>query len=73
MSIAVNGLEWHKQALVNMRLSLAARQRAFEQSLVELTDLRTRVAFYGIQIDEAERMGKKAFDADHFMRSRERI
>jgi hypothetical protein len=63
-------LAWHKQALVNMRYSLAQRQRAFERSLAELTDLRTRVSFLQMQIDEAERAGSASFDAAHFLRGK---
>jgi hypothetical protein len=65
----VNSLEWHKRHLVQMRLSLAAKQVAFEQLLVELTDLRTQVAFRQMQIDEAELLGKEKFDSERFMRS----
>jgi hypothetical protein len=50
-----------------MRLSLAARQREFAAGIAALTDLRTRVAFYAIQIDEAERIGRSGFDPDRFM------
>jgi hypothetical protein len=52
-----------------MRLSLAAKQREFERSLVELTDLRTQVAFRQMQVDEAVLLGKGEFDPDRFLRT----
>jgi hypothetical protein len=63
-------IKWHKECLSNQLATLAARERALAKLLADMEQLREGVKFYQRQIDEAELLGKTAFDRDRFLKSR---
>lgn len=60
-------IEWHKDCLVNMELNLSRERTDVEERTNRLVDREAEFRFYMEQIEEAERRGLAAFDADRLL------
>lgn len=61
-------IEWHENNLKNFRESFAQKQAQVDRLVGELVRWEADILRRQMQIDEAKRLGKKAFDPDKFMK-----
>lgn len=60
-------IEWHKECLKNLTISVQQRRNKVAQRMAELEDLEHRLMFYSQQIETAEKRGMEAFDAERLL------
>lgn len=60
-------IDWYKRNLKNRKLSLSQLTCRLESLQDEINRLKGSIEFLTMQINEAEKRGKKAFDADRFL------
>ena len=63
-------MDWHKQSLLNSRISLATAERQVSRQMEAIQRQRERVEFYEQQVREAEKRGLDGFDGERFMKKR---
>jgi hypothetical protein len=60
-------LNWHKECLKNVKQYRDRQKSVVREAEEALERIETKILIMELQIDEAERKGLDAFDADRFM------
>jgi hypothetical protein len=63
-------IKWHRECYKNFKASCERNHQNIELLLRQSADQDARLAFYGQQIEEAERRNLDGFDEDKFMKKR---
>lgn len=70
MRTGTRSIEWHEQCLKNMRTSLSDAEYRASRAREFADELRSKVEFYQLQIEEAKRRGMERFDGDRLLKPR---
>lgn len=63
-------ITWHEGCLRNQERTLAEREIRLRDEMHRVDQEIRAIRFYRLQISEAKKLGKTAFDADRFMKRR---
>ena len=66
IKMAKNTLEWHKNCLKNMIISLQKDKEELKRKQDEVLTFEDRVTFYKIQIERTKKENKDGFDREKF-------
>lgn len=64
----IHSIEWHKDCLKNHQRSIKEKRAEIECMLAALEKSEKQAEFHELQIQEAEKKGKKSFNGDNFMK-----
>lgn len=64
--MAIQGIEWHEQCLINQKSYLERLQKELDLYTNRVLDLKKKITERQLQIDRARKEGKNAFDSDKY-------
>ncbi len=65
-------IKWHEQCLFNSANNLAVEKQRLQEQIDRVDAWYQRNEFYARQINEAKARGKDGFDADKFLKSKQK-